>query len=65
MRDVRKVCHDHNIYEHRAIWAAEMMQQIIIEDLQTMLLHDTVRPLHERLAEYIKDHDRSSERAET
>lgn len=54
MRDPRTMCHEHNIYEHRAIEAAELMAQAIIDDLQAMLLHDSVRPLHERLNEYIE-----------
>ena len=53
MRDARTVCIEHNIYEHRAIDAAQLMAQVIADDLQAMLLQDHVRPLHERLAEYI------------
>ena len=54
MRDPRTLCHDNGIYEHRAIHAAELMALAIAEDLQAMLLHDAVRPLHERLNEYIE-----------
>lgn len=43
----------HNIYEHRAIKAAEIVAQIIVDDLQKMLINDSTRPLHERLADYI------------
>ena len=56
MRDARTVCHDHNIYEHRAIEAAEIMAQAIADDLQAMLLQDRIRPLHERLADYLNIH---------
>lgn len=53
IRDARKLCQEHNIYEKKAIYAAELMVLAITEDLQAMLLHDAVRPLHERLNEYI------------
>ena len=53
MRDARTVCHEHDIYEHRAIRAAEVMAQAIADDLQAMLLQDRIRPLHERLADYL------------
>ena len=53
MRDARTLCHNNGIYEKKAICAAELMALAIAEDLQSMLLHDTVRPLHERLNEYI------------
>lgn len=53
MRDARKLCQEHNIYEKKAIHAAELMALAITEDLQAMLLHDAVRPLHERLNDYI------------
>ena len=53
MRDARTICHNNGIYEKKAIYAAELMALAILEDLQAMLLHDTVRPLHERISEYI------------
>ena len=59
MKDARTVCHEHDIYEHRAIHAAEIMRQVIIDDLQAMMLQDRIRPLHERLAEYIANNNTS------
>ena len=53
MKDARTICHNNGIYEKKAIYAAELMALVITEDLQAMLLHDAVRPLHERLNDYI------------
>ena len=54
MKDARTICHAHGIYERRAIQAAELMAQAIADDLQALLIDNNVRPLHERVAEYIK-----------
>lgn len=54
MKDARTICHQHGIYEKRAIQAAELMAQAIADDLQAMLLHESNRPLHERVAEYLE-----------
>ena len=53
MRDPRKLCHENGIYEKKAIYAAELIALTIAEDLQAMLLHDSIRPLHERITDYI------------
>jgi len=53
MKDARTICHAHDIYERRAIQAAELMAQAIADDLQALLIDNNVRPLHERVAEYI------------
>ena len=54
MRDARTLCLEHNIYERKAIQAAELVAQAIADDLQALLIDNNVRPLHERVAEYIK-----------
>lgn len=54
MKDARTICHQHGIYEKRAIQAAELMAQAIADDLQALLIDNNVRPLHERVAEYLE-----------
>ena len=54
MKDARTICHAHGIYEKRAIQAAELVANAIADDLQALLLRESNRPLHERVAEYIK-----------
>lgn len=54
MKDARTICHAHGIYERRAIQAAELVAQAIAEDLQALLIDNNVRPLHERVAEYLE-----------
>lgn len=48
MKDPRTMCYEHE---------AKLMALAIAEDLQAMFLHDAVRPLHERLNEYIFLHN--------
>ena len=53
MRNPRKVCRDHNLYSYQAQKGAEAMAQAIAEDILVILNTTDVRPLHERVAEYL------------
>lgn len=53
MTDPRVLCHQNGIYEKRAIQAAQLTAQAIADELQALLIDNSIRPLHERVAEYI------------
>lgn len=53
MRDPKKLCREHGLRSYQAERAAELMAQAIAEDVLHILNTYDVRPVHERLAEYI------------
>lgn len=54
MRNPKEVCKDHNLNSYQAQKGAELMMRAIVEDITTILNTANVRPLHERVAEYLK-----------
>lgn len=53
MRNPKTLCRDCGLYSHQAIKGAELMAQAITEDIMAILSTASVRPLHERVAEYL------------
>lgn len=53
MRSPKNVCKEHNLYSYQALKGAEVMANAIAEDILHILNTTEVRPVHERLAEYI------------
>lgn len=53
MRNAKQLCMERGIYAHIGIKGAEVMAQAIAEDIWQMLNTASVKPLHERMAEYI------------
>lgn len=54
MKNPKSVCKEHNLYSYQAQKGAEAYMQAVAEDITTILATASVRPLHERIAEYIK-----------
>ena len=53
MRNPKTLLKQHNLYSYQAQKGAEVMMQAITEDILTILNTTDVRPLHERVAEYL------------
>lgn len=53
MRNPKQVLRQHNISTYQSIKGAEIMANAIAEDILTILNTASVKPLHERIAEYI------------
>ena len=53
MRNPKTLLRQHNLYSYQAQKGAEIMMQAITEDILTILNTTDVRPLHERVAEYL------------
>lgn len=54
MRNPKKTCMEHGIYAHIGVKGAEVMAQAIAEDILHILQTTSQRPIHERIAEYLK-----------
>lgn len=57
MRNPKQLLRQHNLYSYQAQKGAEVMMRAIAEDILAILNTANVRPLHERVAEYIKFKD--------
>lgn len=53
MRNPKQLLKEHNIFTYQAQKGAEIMANAIAEDILTILNTTNIRPLHERIAEYI------------
>lgn len=53
MRNPKTLLKEHNIFTYQAQKGAEIMANAIAEDILHILNTTDVRPIHERLAEYI------------
>ena len=53
MRNPKQLLKEHNIFTYQAQKGAEIMANAIAEDILHILNTTDVRPIHERLAEYI------------
>ena len=53
MKSPKQVCRDHNLYSYQAQKGAEVMAAHITEEILAILNTASVRPLHERVAEYL------------
>lgn len=54
MKDPKRLCQEHGLRSYQAQKAAAIMAQTIAEDVLHILQTYSVRPLHERIAEYFK-----------
>ena len=53
MRNPKQLLKEHNLFSYQAQKGAEAYMQAVAEDITTILATASVRPLHERIAEYI------------
>lgn len=54
MRDPKKICKEHGLRSYQAEKAAALMAQAIAEDVLHILNTYDVRPIHERIYQYLK-----------
>ena len=53
MRNPKQLLKEHNLFSYQAQKGAEVMAQAIAEDILHILNTTNVKPIHERVAEYI------------
>lgn len=54
MKNPKTVCMDHNLFSYQAQKGAEVMAKAIADDIWNILNTFDVKPLHERVADYLK-----------
>lgn len=55
MRSAKKLCKEHNLSSYQAQKGAELALRVMAEDIWKILNTFSTIPLHERVAEYLKN----------
>ena len=54
MKNAKLLCRKHGLCDYNSVLAAELMADAIAEDVLHILKTYSVRPLHERIAQYFR-----------
>lgn len=65
MRNAKQLCKERGLYAHMSVKGAEVMAQAVAEDILHILQTSSVRPIHERIFEYINIQPREAEEADS